>query len=271
MQKFKRFASLHPLGFTFIIVLLFILVMGGAAALAAALLDYEVTDVTTQFIGQIVATVGLLVLLWRFGWLTKAGVTRLGHWRLWLLTLTLLVYNSLTALLAFFGTPWVSLNVSAATAPDLLHTTMAGVVEELLFRGVILYALVAGWRRFRWGPVAAVLVSAFLFGALHLVNLASGETSITLLQVFEAALSAILYGALVWLEGSLWPAVLLHSGLNLLVNAAVLAEPAFAVTTTHFLWLILSDLPLALFGLYLLSKPWRQPGIPDGSSQMVRV
>ena len=255
MGKFKQFAGKRPLSFTFLIVFLFILVMGGAAALAAALLGYEVTDVMAQFIGQLVATAGILLLLWRFGWLADAGITRLGRRRLWLLTGGLLIYNSLAALLAFFGTPWVSLKMSMATAPTLLHTTMAGIVEEFLFRGVLLYALVTGWRNRRRGSVAAVLVTALLFGALHLFNLATGETGMTLLQVFESSLSAILYGALVLLGGSVWPAVLLHSGLNLLVNAAVLAEPGFTVTTTQYLWLILSDMPLAAYGLYLLRTP----------------
>jgi membrane protease YdiL (CAAX protease family) len=254
MKKLTQFAEDHPLVFTFVALLLLIGLMGGAAALSAGLLEYQITAVEPQVIGQLVATIGFLLLLWGLGWLAPAGITRLGNRRIWLITLLILVYTGMSALLAFFGALRVDLSLNPGTGPVLLHTMLAGVMEEILFRGLILYALVSRWGGTRRGTVSAVLVSAFLFGVLHFFNLLGGPADITALQVTEAAASGILYGALVLTAGSVWPAVILHSLINLLVNIAVLNEPGFSVTPAQYLTLVLLDIPLVLYGFYLLTR-----------------
>lgn len=254
MNTFRQFASKRPLIFALLMVLLLLVLMGGAAALTIGLLGYEITDTMPQIIGQFVATLGFLFILWRFDWLAASGITRLGSRRLWLATMLILVYIGLSLCYAFFGTLRVDLSLRTEMAPMLVHTTMAGVMEEILLRGLILYALVAVWGRTRWGITAAALVSAFLFGILHLFNLATGQLDLTLLQVTESFVSAILYGGLVLSGGSIWPAVVLHSGLNFVANTVVLNTPDFTLTTTKYLTLIVLDIPLAVVGFYLLGK-----------------
>jgi membrane protease YdiL (CAAX protease family) len=237
--------------------------MGGSVALAVGLLGFELTDVEPQLIGQVVATIGFLLLLWRFDWLESAGITRLGTRRLWLIILLILLYSGVIALYSFFSTLKVHIALSSDMIPDLTHTTMAGVMEEILFRGVILYALVSRWGSSRRGIVSAVLVSAFLFGSLHFFNLATGEFGITAVQVSEAFLSAILYGALVLVGGSIWPAIALHSLINLLVNMVALSMPDFTISLSNFLTFTLLEMPLVIYGLYLLSKVELWPVSPS--------
>lgn len=253
MKKLKRFAANHPLGFTFVALILLFVLMGAPVAIAVGLLAYDITDVTPQVAGQIVATLGFLLLLWRFGWLAPAGITRLGSRRLWLVTLLILLYSGLSLLVAFFGTLSVDLSLNRGMAPVLANVTMAGIMEEILFRGLILYALVSTWGNSRRGLLVAVFVSAVLFGALHFVNLAGGQADVTALQALESFISGILYGALVLAAGSVWPAVVLHSGINLLANLAVLNIPGFAITVGQYLALVLLEIPLVLYGLYLLT------------------
>lgn len=253
MKKLKRFAANHPLGFTFVALILLFVLMGAPVAIAVGLLAYDITDVTPQVAGQIVATLGFLLLLWRFGWLAPAGITRLGSRRLWLGTLLILLYSGLSLLVAFFGTLSVDLSLNRGMAPVLANVTMAGIMEEILFRGLILYALVSTWGNSRRGLLVAVFVSAVLFGALHFVNLAGGQADVTALQALESFISGILYGALVLAAGSVWPAVVLHSGINLLANLAVLNIPGFAITVGQYLALVLLEIPLVLYGLYLLT------------------
>jgi membrane protease YdiL (CAAX protease family) len=263
MNSLKRFAFNHPLVFSAVAMLLLFVLMGGTVALAIGLLGYEVTDVEPQIFGQLVATAGFLFLLWRFDWLGSAGISRLGSRRLWFITLLILLYSGLSAIYAFFGTFQLKLALTADMFPDLFHTTMAGVMEEILFRGVILYALIARWNRSRSGIISAVLVSAFLFGGLHFVNLAQSDGGMTAVQVLEAALSAILYGALVLKGGSIWPAVALHSLINLLVNAVAVSLPDFTATAGQMLALNLLDIPLVIYAFYLLSKVKLRPVPPS--------
>jgi membrane protease YdiL (CAAX protease family) len=98
---------------------------------------------------------------------------------------------------------------------------VAPLMEELLFRGLLLPGLE---RRHGAGP--AVLVSALLFGLVHLDW--SGS-----LYAFVAGL---LLGALRLRVGSLWPCVTLHAAVNsvpLLVPRALWPVPGFNVPSAE--------------------------------------
>lgn len=99
--------------------------------------------------------------------------------------------------------------------------TLGPLVEEVLFRGVLLSALL-GWRR---GPginhsytrgrmLAAVAVSAGIFGLAHLPELG---------YLWYAVPNLVMLGVgAAWLRlqsGSIWPAVLAHSANNLVAVA----------------------------------------------------
>lgn len=270
MTRLKKFAVSHPLGFTLVALIWLFVLMSGTVAIAVGLLGYDVADVEPQVLGQIVTTIGFLLLLWHFGWLGPAGITRLGSHRLWFITLLILFYAGVSALSAFFGTLRVDLSLNSSMMPVLIHTTMAGVMEEILFRGLILYVLVAKWGGSRRGLLSAVSLSAFLFGTLHFVNLAGGQADVTTLQVAEASVSGIVYGALVLTSGSIWPAVVLHSGINLLVNISALNVPGFVGTAGQYLALVLLEMPLTLYGFYLLTKANRAPAAtPDFKTLVV--
>jgi hypothetical protein len=99
--------------------------------------------------------------------------------------------------------------------------TLGPLVEEVLFRGVLLSALL-GWRRgpgvnrmyTRTRALAAVAISAGLFGLVHLPELG---------YLWYAVPNLVLLGvATAWLRlqsGSIWPAVLAHGANNLLAVA----------------------------------------------------
>jgi membrane protease YdiL (CAAX protease family) len=91
----------------------------------------------------------------------------------------------------------------------------APLFEELLFRGVVLHALL------RWGKAAAVAGSSLLFGCTHLnAELARSEN--LLVVVSTAATGAVL----AWVAlrtGRLGPAIVAHSAFNLVAVAATFA------------------------------------------------
>ncbi|MBD8879413.1 CPBP family intramembrane metalloprotease [Rhodanobacter sp. 7MK24] len=99
-------------------------------------------------------------------------------------------------------------------ALTLVVASAGPLVEELLFRGVLLSALL---RRLR--TAWAVLVSAVLFALVHLPDLH---------WLWYALPNLALLGvALAWLRlrsGSLWPAVIAHGCNNLLAMAALFAS-----------------------------------------------
>jgi len=88
--------------------------------------------------------------------------------------------------------------------------SLGPLVEEILFRGVLLSALTKRWR-----VGGSVVISALLFAVSHLPSMQW--------QWYALPDLALLAGALAWLRlrtGSLWPAVLAHGVNNLLAVVA---------------------------------------------------
>lgn len=88
----------------------------------------------------------------------------------------------------------------------------AGIVEEVIFRGVILGALER-----RWGRPVAVLVPSVLFGLVHLIG-----ASLDLLSAVHLLVAGTIVGVLFSLiaceSGSVWNSALVHG----VWNAAIL-------------------------------------------------
>lgn len=97
---------------------------------------------------------------------------------------------------------------TARETAGLVGLSMLAVVpplcEEFFFRGLML----RGFAR-SFSPVRAVLYTSLLFAAVH------GRA----VQILPTTVLGLYFGALAWLTGSLWPAVLAHA----LNNAAVVA------------------------------------------------
>ena len=89
----------------------------------------------------------------------------------------------------------------------------AAIIEELLFRGVLLLGIL-GHTKIK--AACAVIISAGLFAAAHLMNLfAGGGLLYTLMQTAFAFCAGICLGALAVRTKSIIPAVILHTTVNL--------------------------------------------------------
>jgi len=95
----------------------------------------------------------------------------------------------------------------------IVAVTIGPMVEELMFRGVLLSALM---RRMSVAP--SVAICAVLFGLVHLAGLDFQWYALPNLMLFAVALC--------WLRlksGSLWPSILAHGLYNLFALVALLA------------------------------------------------
>ncbi|KGM02813.1 membrane protein [Cellulomonas cellasea DSM 20118] len=117
--------------------------------------------------------------------------------------LMMAVVMGLLALSGTYEVTWLGWT-SAWEAAGL--AVQAGVVEELIVRGIILRLV---WRAF--GPWAAFAVSAVLFGAGHLAN--PGATVFAALCI--ALEAGVMLGALYVLTGRLWTSIGVHVAWNL--------------------------------------------------------
>ena len=138
---------------------------------------------------------------------------------------TPLVGGLLTALLAHGKTVTQDIQDLGLQTPLALRIALVVVVaslgplvEELLFRGVLLSALMQHWRA-GW----SIAISALLFALVHLPSMQW--------QWYALPDLALLAAALAWLRlrsGSLWPAVLAHGINNLLAVVVWFAAAGMA-------------------------------------------
>jgi len=183
-------------------------------------------NVSWEFMG-ILVYLAILVMTWAYIWLDGDPSRILGMFKIrtpiigliFLIALPIAItmvdniviflYNEVYE--ALFGTPSLpeidyyvdDSEYDLILALSFISTVIAApVVEEILFRGYILDAI-----REMHGDAVAVLGSAALFGALHLVPYVVGM----------AAIGGVIYGWVRIKTGSLWPSIVSHMVWNFLV------------------------------------------------------
>jgi membrane protease YdiL (CAAX protease family) len=253
-----RVADRRPFVFTLLVVLAWFLVGGGIAAATASVLQTPMVDTWPQTVGSLAATGVLLLVVSRLGWLRPMGITTLGSWSTWAVTLLLGSYLVLSGSFAFFGEvafdPRSLLGMEEAGA-ILLRQATVGFVEETLFRGVLLYALSRAWGRTKQGLVAAVVVQAALFGVPHALQAFVGAAPVTaLINVVATFVTGLWLGLLVLGVGTLWPAVLLHTVSNAAILIKGLASPWLDPALLGYVRATLFELILVLVGLWIVLK-----------------
>ena len=93
--------------------------------------------------------------------------------------------------------------------------SLPSILEEVAFRGVVLSVFLS-----KYPEQPAILFTALGFGAIHLLNMASGREPVWVLgQVLWSTILGIFYGFVVLKSGSLWPAMLVHYLGNLFVGS----------------------------------------------------
>lgn len=83
-----------------------------------------------------------------------------------------------------------------------LLSVTAGICEEIVFRGFLMWLIAA------WTDLAlAVIISSVLFGCMHIYLGAA--------QVPKTAIAGLLFALVVVASGSLWPAIVIHAAVDL--------------------------------------------------------
>ncbi|RPI82787.1 MAG: CPBP family intramembrane metalloprotease, partial [Chloroflexi bacterium] len=163
INKIKWLADHHPLTFSLAISFLFILILV-ISALASALWTGEGYGNPGGTIVRVISIAFLLALLSYLGWLRPAGFTRLGRLQTWLALILPLAYAVAVSAYAFMGNFDLSYSDPELTVPVFLFIVAAATLEEITFRGLIMYGLARAWGSTNRGLLASVLVSSLFFG-----------------------------------------------------------------------------------------------------------
>jgi len=127
-----------------------------------------------------------------------------------------------------------------AVAAILVHFVSVGFLEEVLFRGMMLRALLR-----KWPPAAAVLLSAVIFGVGHAVGMLAGQgAGDTVLQVVNATLVGLVFTLVVVVTGSLTVVIVAHAAYNTIAaltgaqEGMALIGASLAVLVVYGSWLL---------------------------------
>ena len=223
--KMKNFATRHPVLFGLLITLIFLAFVVSAIVIGQ-LLPGDNGREGGQAVGRIAGFLVFLLLLNRLGWKKDAGLISPVGFKPWLIVFIPLVYSIIVFPFIFTG-EW-SLNfrdpiLSLLTASNGIS---AGFLEEITFRGIVLYGFIRLWGNKKPGMVKGA-VAAF-----------------------------VIYSR------SIWPAVTFHCMSNAVVELTRMGK-SIELTSLSAVLLGLAALPLALYGMLFLKKAPIRAVVPD--------
>lgn len=237
-----------------------------ASLFATALVQDDVGWNVVEALGRLLGASFFALLLWRLGWLDGAGVTNPGSLAAWLVVMLIMAFEVVAYQLALFGDLALGIsdpNMSAAVGLNALAT---GPIEELPFRGIILYALLRIWGDTRKGIVGSVLVSAAVFSGSHLIHLALGRPpDMVAVKLLVTFLSGIYLAAFVLRWKTIWTVVVFHAVVNAVMTVRAIEIEGFAETASSLSMIIPFQVPFVLLGLAMIWKAPLRPVVPDAS------
>ena len=166
----------------------------------------------------------------------------------------MMIYNAIFAVYAFTGSFKFGLPSRDLTLAVIFFTFTTSLLEETMYRGAVLTALVRAWGSTRKGLFVAAIVSGLFWASLHLFNLGDSPFPVVALQVLGMAIPGFVYAAIVLSGRSIWPAIVFHWVVNLAVSLQAVQNPGFEETQPAWLIFNLVVLPMVGVGFHLLRK-----------------
>jgi len=116
----------------------------------------------------------------------------------------------------YFNNHSFASNLSILSAAIFSTGLSAGIVEEMVFRGVIMRSI-EETSGIKWG----IFLPSFAFGCLHLLN---GQLTLgsSLLLIFGGTIVGIMFSLLTYKNQSVWASVIVHVVWNILVIGEII-------------------------------------------------
>lgn len=209
---------------------------------------------TTQILlGRIAICLFAAAMLTRLSWWREAGFIRPRSWRVLLpyVPLFLLLILATTTQVGKFGIRVTDLKLIFL---GLVVYGLGGLMEEAVFRGLVLRALLPG------GLLRAAILSSLIFASAHLLNLTMGANlNDTILQVIVAFLAGLAFTAPLVVTRNIWPLVVYHALFNFVGYLAVggfsnTASTSGSPTLGEAIGSVLPWVLLAIYSLWLILR-----------------
>ena len=259
----KTFALRHPLLFSLAVTIAFLILL-----ILPTLAVSGKSDAVLEAVGavqRIVIAAMAFAFATYLGWRDVAGLGTPGTARSWLLIVPPLVYLGIVYPLFFTGSIAPNLREPRLTAIVAANAFAAGAMEELIFRGLIFYALLQAWGRSQAMVVRAAVVSSLFFSVPHLTNIAFGQQPLRVTaQVGWAFLLGAAFALLVYAGGSIWPVAFAHGALDAVVATNRIGKK-IELAPVKALLLVAASLPVLVYAWMISRRPPSSPRPPAAS------
>src|SRR4029077_12610160 len=197
MMRLQAFAERRPILFASAVTIAFLLLLILPEIAVRGRGDETIEAVGT--LTRAVIAAGAFGLASVLGWRQRAGLAAPHGVRPWAFIVLPLVYLGVVYPFLFTGSFAPNLRDPKLTALVGADAFAAGVVEELIFRGLIFCALLQAWGGKRAGIVRASVVSSLFFSLPHITNVFFGHQPLRVgAQVFWAFLLGVAFAFLVY-------------------------------------------------------------------------
>lgn len=254
LGRFKGFAQERPLLFAVSLVVLYAMLATASYPLRHIFPAEEAGQIYAESGQKVLITAAFIFLLWGFRWLEPSGLGRIGRPRHWAAAFVVLAWVVVGQLYSFSGDLLLVLPSSGYQVGQVIYYFTGSILEEVMYRGLILISMLAAWGDSRRGVAKAIVVSSLVFGGMHLLNLAVDPLGPVLIQSIVVTLPGILYAVLVLWSRSLWPAIVVHWLTNVAVNLKLAGIEDYEAAIQNWLLAGLVFIPVTAFSFYMLRK-----------------
>ncbi|MBW6411882.1 CPBP family intramembrane glutamic endopeptidase [Clostridium weizhouense] len=129
---------------------------------------------------------------------------------------------TVTAILLCFPGKLIKNDINTFQSASIIVRTIfsaglgAGIVEEMVFRGMIMRAFDK-----RFGKMTAIILPSFIFGLIHLIGIKMDIISIVLLLIAGTSVG-IMFSLIVYESGSVWCSAIVHGIWNVIIIGRIL-------------------------------------------------
>lgn len=162
--------------------------------------------------GDACITLFCMFFLWCFGLLKKVGFTSAGLGRGLLLGIPFYVIGICAAFVGNLGTDFGALTLRPVSFLLLFTLNMffVGMNEEVMMRALVLNVFRMKYGETDEGNKKAVLLSALIFGLIHLPNVFFMSPTTVVVQAVNAASAGVLFAVIYLKSGNLWANIIIH-------------------------------------------------------------
>lgn len=121
---------------------------------------------------------------------------------------------------------------------------VAGITEELVFRGLIMHVL-----ELKWGKPVAIVAPSVLFGLLHIFSMKAPTGVDVLLLLITGTGVGIMFSLIAIQSGSIWSSAIVHGIWNLIIIGGIL-EISIEPSSSIFTYKLISDSKLLTGGAF---------------------